>query len=114
VFWVVDNGSSHRGEASVRRLEGEWANLRLVHLPKYASWLDQAEIYFSVVQRKVVSPNDFFDTGAVAERLAAFERRYNAVAEAFDWRFTRDDLDDLLDRIAAHEAAAPLPLAAAA
>ena len=114
VFWVVDNGSSHRGQASVRRLEGEWRNLRLVHLPKYASWLDQAEIYFSVVQRKVVSPNDFFDTGAIAERLAAFEQRYNVVAMPFDWRFTRDDLDDLLARIAAHEPTVPTPLAAAA
>ena len=113
VFWVVDNGSSHRGQASARRLEGEWPNLRLVHLPKYASWLDQAEVYFSVVQRKVVSPNDFFDTGAIAERLAAFEQRYNAVAMPFDWRFTKDDLAHLLDRIAAHEAA-PLALAAAA
>ena len=80
VFWVVDNGSSHRGQASVQRLEGEWPNLRLVHLPVHASWLDQVEIYFSVVQRKVVSPNDFFDLGAIAGRLAAFEQRYNAVA----------------------------------
>ena len=113
VFWVVDNGSSHRGQASVQRLEGQWRNLRLVHLPKYASWLDQAAVYFSVVQRKVVSPTDFFDTGAIAERLAAFEQRYNAVAMPFDWRFTKDDLDHLLDRIAAHQAG-PLASAAAA
>ena len=32
VFWVVDNGSSHRGQASIQRLEGEYRNLRLVHL----------------------------------------------------------------------------------
>jgi hypothetical protein len=61
VFWVVDNGSSHRGQASVERLEGAWPTLRLVHLPVHASWLDQAEIYVSIVQRKVVDPNDFFD-----------------------------------------------------
>ena len=61
VFWVVDNGSSHRGQASVDRLERQWANLRLVHLPVHASWLNQIEIYFSVVQRKVVAPNDFTD-----------------------------------------------------
>ena len=114
VFWVVDNGSSHRGQASVDRLEGEWPKLRLVHLPVHASWLDQVEIYFSVVQRKVVNPNDFFDLDAIAWRLGAFEERYNAVAEPFDWKFTREDLDDLLARIAAHETGAPLPLAAAA
>jgi transposase len=114
VFWVVDNGSSHRGKASVDRLQGEWPTLRLVHLPVHASWLDQVEIYFSVVQRKVVSPNDFFDLDAIAERLAAFEVRYNAAARPFDWKFDRDDLDELLARIAAHEPGAPLPLAAAA
>ena len=39
VFWVVDNGSSHRGDASVKRLEGAFSNLRLIHLPVHASWL---------------------------------------------------------------------------
>jgi len=114
VFWVVDNGSSHRGQASIDRLEGQWKNLRLIHLPVHASWLDQAEIYFSVVQRKVVSPNDFFNLAEIQARLEAFERRYNALAQPFDWKFTRNDLDKLLVRIAAHEAAAPLPLAPAA
>lgn len=114
VFWVVDNGSSHRGQASVDRLQGEWPTLRLVHLPVHASWLDQVEVYFSIVQRKVVSPNDFFDTEAIASALAGFEGRYNAVSQPFDWRFTRDDLHKLLARIAAHEQAAPLPLAVAA
>lgn len=112
VFWIVDNGSSHRGQASIRRLEGEWPNLRLIHLPVHASWLDQCEIYFSVVQRKVVSPNDFYDLAEIEHRLEAFEQRYNAVATPFDWTFTRDDLNDLLKRIAAHEPKAPLPLAA--
>lgn len=104
VFWVVDNGSSHRGRASVRRLEGTRPNLRLIHLPVHASWLDQCEIYFSIVQRKVLNPNDFTDTDRIAERLAAFERRYNAVARPFDWRFGRDDLDKLCARLARHAA----------
>ena len=76
VFWVVDNGSSHRGQASVDRLQGAWPNLTLVHLPVHASWLNQIEIYFSVVQRKVVSPNDITDLAEVEARLLAFERRY--------------------------------------
>lgn len=104
VFWVVDNGSSHRGQASVRRLEGEWPTLRLIHLPVHASWLDQAEIYFSIVDRKVVNPNHFVDTDHIAERLAAFEARYNALAEPFDWTFGRDDLDKLLARLERHAA----------
>jgi transposase len=104
VFWVVDNGSSHRGQASVDRMREAWPNTHLVHLPVHASWLDQAEIYFSVVQRKVVSPNDFTDLDQIRDRLAAFEIRYNAIAQPFDWRFTRTDLNALLDRLAAHEA----------
>lgn len=104
VFWVVDNGSSHRGQASVRRLEGAWPNLRLIQLPVHASWLDQCEIYFSIVQRKVVGPNDFTDTDHIAERLGAFERRYNALARPFDWTFGRDDLDKLCARLERHAA----------
>ncbi len=103
VFWVVDNGSSHRGQASVDRLQGEWANLRLVHLPVHASWLNQIEIYFSVVQRKVVTPNDFTDLAEVEARLLAFQCRYEQTAAPFDWRFTQSDLDRLLRRLEEHE-----------
>ncbi len=69
----------------------------------HASWLDQAEIYFSIVQRKVVSPNDFTDLHQIRDRLAAFEDRYNAIAQPFNWKFTHDDLNDLLRRIDAHQ-----------
>jgi DDE superfamily endonuclease len=103
VFWVVDNGSSHRGQASVDRLQSQWANLRLVHLPVHASWLNQIEVYFSVVQRKVVAPNDFTDLAEVEARLLAFERRYEQTAAPFDWHFTRSDLDRLLRRLAEHQ-----------
>jgi transposase len=107
VFWVVDNGSSHRGQASIERLEGEWPTLRLVHLPVHASWLNQIEIYFSVVQRKVVTPNDFADLAEVEARLLAFQRRYQQTAVPFDWRYTRSDLDQLLRRLAEHEQLGP-------
>jgi len=99
VFWIVDNGSSHRGRASVERLEGAWPNLRLVHLPIHASWLNQVEIYFSIVQRKVLTPNDFTDLAEVEHRLLGFQRRYQQTAVPFDWRFTRADLAKLLRRL---------------
>ena len=102
VFWIVDNGSSHRGEASVQRLEGAWPNLRLIHLPVHASWLNQIEIYFSVVQRKALTPNDFADLDSLAERLVAFQERYEQAAEPFAWKFTRHYLDRLLSRLAEH------------
>jgi DDE superfamily endonuclease len=112
VFWIVDNGSSHRGAASVKRMAKDWPNAHLIHLPTHASWLDQAEIYFSVVQRKVVSPNDFTDLDQIRDRLAAFETRYNAIARPSNWKFTRTDLADLLHRIDAHNNAQPGALAA--
>jgi transposase len=112
VFWITDNGSSHRGNASVQRMADAWPTAHLVHLPVHASWLDQAEIYFSVVQRKVVTPNEFTDLDQIRNRLAAFETRYNAVATPFNWKFTHTDLDDLLDRIDAHQAQRPQRLAA--
>jgi transposase len=103
VFWVVDNGSSHRGQAAIDRLAQRFPNAVMVHTPIHASWLNQVEIYFSVLQRKVVSPNDFTDLTEVEHRLTEFKKRYNATATPFNWKFTRNDLHDLLDRINQHE-----------
>jgi len=110
VFWIVDNGSAHRGQKAIERLERRWPNLVLVHLPVHASWLNQIEIYFSIVQRKLLTPNDFQDVAEVAGTLNAFQHHYNKIAEPFDWNFTRDDLATLMKRLAAHEP--PLRLAA--
>ena len=112
VFWIADNGSSHRGAASAQRMAQAWPNAQLIHLPAHASWLDQAEIYFSVVQRKVLTPNDFTGLDQIRDRLAAFETRYNAIARPFTWKFTRTDLSDLLRRIDAHDKTQPHALAA--
>lgn len=99
VFWIVDNGSDHRGKASIKRLQGRWPNLILVHLPVHASWLNQVEIYHSIIQRKVLEPNAFDSTGEVARTLNDFERHYNQIAEPFSWNFTRQDLAELLARL---------------
>jgi transposase len=104
VFWIVDNGSSHRGRKAADRLAAAFPNAVMVHTPVHASWLNQVEIYFSVVQRKVVSPNDFTDLTQVGDRLRAFEDRYNATAQPFQWKFTTSDLDDLLARLDRHTA----------
>ena len=65
-----------------------WPTAQLVHLPVHASWLDQAEIFFSILQRKVLTPNDLTDLDALTERILAFQDRYNATATPFDWTFT--------------------------
>jgi len=102
VFWIVDNGSSHRGQKAADRLTSAFPNAVMVHTPVHASWVNQVEIYFSVVQRKVVSPNDFTDLTQVGDRLRAFEDRYNTTAQPFQWKFTTSDLDDLLARLDRH------------
>ncbi|MEV2270869.1 IS630 family transposase [Nonomuraea africana] len=103
VFWIVDNGSSHRGKTAADRLTERFPNAVMVHTPVHASWVNQVEIFFSIVQRKVVSPNDFTGLDQVEDRLIAFERRYNETARPFRWKFTPADLGHLLARIERHE-----------
>jgi len=101
VFWIMDNGSSHRGARCVARLQDKFPRLVPIHGPVHASWLNQIEIYFSIVQRKVLTPNDFASLPAVAERLLAFERSYETLATPFEWTFTRRDLTTLLQKLTA-------------
>jgi hypothetical protein len=100
VFWIVDNGSSHRGQRCVDRLRKTWPNLIVVHTPVHASWLNQVEIYLSVVQRKVLTPNDFPALAAVRDRLRRFQQYYEQVAQPFQWKVTRRDLNTLLAKLA--------------
>jgi hypothetical protein len=108
VFWILDNGSSHRGKAAIHRLEAAWPTLKVVHLPVHASWLNQIEIYFSIIQRKVLTPNDFASLAAVEERLLAFESRFGEVARPFEWKFTRAHLATLMAKLTNDQ---PEPLA---
>ncbi len=102
MFWVVDNGSSHRGQTAVRRLGKASANAILVHTPVHASWLNQVEIYFSIVQRKVLTPNDFASLADVEQRLRLYEALSNQQPRPFAWKFTRAKLTEFLKRLAAH------------
>lgn len=102
VFWIMDNGSSHRGARCVARLQAKYPRLVPVHGPVHASWLNQIEIYFSIVQRKVLTPNDFPTLAAVEQRLLAFQAHYEAIAQPFEWKFTRHDLARLLNKFRSH------------
>lgn len=102
VYCIVDNGSSHRGQRSIERFRRRYRRhpeVVVVHLPIHASWLNQMEIYFSIVQRKVLTPNDFNDRGEVPERLLDFQRRYETIAQPFRWEFTRQDLANVLRKL---------------
>jgi transposase len=109
VFVIVDNGSDHRGQVAVRRLHDAWPNAIMIHTPVHASWLNQAEIFFSITQKKVLTPNDFASLDDLAGALLAFVDRYNQTARPFNWKFTAADLAQLLDKISAHEHAAQKP-----
>jgi len=110
VFWIVDNGSSHAGKTSIARMHTAHDNAELIHLPVHASWLNQAELFFSIVQRKALTPNDFASLQQLARRLMDFGQHYRNIARPFDWTFTRHDLDRVLAKITQQ----PEPLALAA
>ena len=99
VFWIMDNGSSHRGARCVARLQEKYSTLVPVHGPVHASWLNQVEIYFSILQRKALTPNDFPSLEALQERILGFQRHYESIAQPFQWKFTRQDLNALLNKL---------------
>jgi hypothetical protein len=96
VFWITDNGSSHRGQRSVKRLHSWYPNACLVHTPVHASWLNQVEIYFSVLQRKALTPNDFDHLEQLEKTILDFQALYEKAAKPFEWKFSREDLRNVL------------------
>jgi len=113
VFWVTDNGSSHRGQASAQRLAKWYPRAIQVATPVHASWLNQVEIYFSVVQRKVLTPNETDDLPTLQQQLFDFQTYYQTAAKPFQWKFTRDDLAQLLAKLDEQERERQLPPLAA-
>jgi len=89
----------HRGAASAQRLRHSYRNALQVPTPVHASWLNQIEVYFSIVQRKVLSPNKCDDLLSLQQRLLEFQDYYQAVAEPFEWKFRRHDLQLLLEKL---------------
>jgi hypothetical protein len=107
VFWVVDNGSSHRGQAAINRLRKAYRKAVLVQTPEHASWLNQVEIYFSIIQRKVLTPNDFASLEEVEQRLKLYEDLTNREPRPFDWKFNRAALQAFLTKLEAKRALVP-------
>jgi hypothetical protein len=103
VFWIIDNGSSHRGESSIQRFRKTCPTMVPVHLPVHASWLNQVEIYFSIIQRKVLTPNYFSSLENLQSTIIQFQERYEQIAKPFQWKFTKDDLSKLLEKVSAQQ-----------
>ena len=100
VFWIIDNGPSHHPSTFPSRLNEAYPNAVAVHLPTHASWLNQIELYFSILQRKALTPKDFKDLDALSQRLLGFQERYNRTARPFRWKFTRKKLQERLRQAA--------------
>jgi len=94
VFWIVDNGSSHHPATFPERLTTLHEHAIAVHLPTHASWLNQIELYFSILQRKALTPRDFDGRQEMAERILAFQDRFSSQAKPFNWQFSAADLRD--------------------
>jgi hypothetical protein len=99
VFWIMDNCSAHRGEKAMQRIRSRWPSAILVPTPIHANWRNQIEIYFSIVQRKVLTPNDFSSLPQLEQCLVDFPMRYEQTAAPFRWTFTRDELSTLLAKL---------------
>jgi DDE superfamily endonuclease len=99
VFWIVDNGSSHRGKKAADRLRKKYPNAIMVHTPVHASWLNQQEIFFGVVQRKVLTPAAAHDVPRLKARILGFEGACRKKPRPFAWTFTRHDFRQRLHEL---------------
>jgi hypothetical protein len=98
-FWIVDGGRAHHPKTFPARLQGLYPNAVAVPLPVHASWLNQIEIYFSIVQRKVLTPMEVTDQEMLTTRLLNFQDYYQETAKSFSWKFAADDLKKRLEAL---------------
>ncbi len=99
VFWILDGGSSHHRATFAARLSAQYPNAVAVHLPVHASWLNQVEIYFSILQRKALTPVDFANPKQARRQLLAFGDLFRQHATPFQWNYTRAKLRDFLAKL---------------
>jgi hypothetical protein len=61
--------------------------------------LNQIEIYFSILQRKVLTPLDVPDKETLTDRWLGFQDYYQEIAKPFSWKFTAADLKKRLEAV---------------
>ncbi len=105
VTFILDNGTTH----APKQLEG-WLreqeqgcsgqlHFQALWLPTNASWLDQIEIWFSLLQRKHLQPNHFPSTQALETSLMEFISYYNQTAKPINWTYTAEKLEQKLGKL---------------
>ena len=95
---ILDNGPTHAPKQLERWLEERiqahgWSlAVQVFWLPKNASWLDQIEIWFSVLQRKLLQPNHFESLAALEQMIMAFITHCRQKAKPIQWSYTVEKL----------------------
>jgi hypothetical protein len=102
IFLIVDNGCAHHPNTSPQRIAQQFPRVTTLHLPVHSSWLNQIELYFSIVHRKVLQGASLASLADLRQRLRWFEWHYNRTAAPFRWRFNRAELAALVNRLGKH------------
>lgn len=103
IFLIVDNGGAHHPSTSPARIQAQFPQVITLHLPVHSSWLNQVELFFSIVHRKVLTPANFSSLAELKQRLHWFEWLYNTSAAPFNWKFDRVKLKEFMKKLAKYE-----------
>ena len=99
---ILDNGTTHASKRLERWLkeqiesQGWELSIQVYWLPRNASWLDQIEIWFSILQRKLLQPSHFESVAALKEAILNFITYHNQTAKAIQWSYTVEKLEQKL------------------
>jgi len=92
IYVIWDNLNLHcegRDHRWTRFNEQHQNRFRFVHTPLHASWVNQVEIWFSILQRRLLRYGSFEDLTALARDVLGFVRHWNSrEAHPFRWTFT--------------------------
>ena len=103
LFFVIDNGGAHHRNTFQARLNetfprSDYPEMIAVHLPKHASWINQVELFFSIVARKALPHLQCRKRSEMVDHLNRFIARHNESPRPFNWRFTKTDLEERMKK----------------
>jgi len=100
---ILDNGTTHAPKQLENWLQEQvransWPlTIEIFWLPVNASWLDQIEIWFSILQRKLLQPNDFDSLDQLAQSIMEFIKYQNLSPKPIRWTYTVEKLEKKLE-----------------
>lgn len=87
LYVIVDNGSAHKSKKT-RAWVAKQKRLQLAYTPTHASWLNQIEIWFGILTRKVIRRGIFTSRQELVARIMSFIESYNRQARPFEWTYS--------------------------